>query len=160
MRLETPARIGIPRRSAGAIEQLRAESVALGAEGEDRAGRELGRAQVLPAGVDRDQRPLGLGSGRDPGDRQGEMEAGGAAEGVGVPGVVVAGGEHRGGVRRRGDADAGAHVAHRPRVLEEDDRRRTRSGEDRADVDPGAAGDRDDAGSRRLRHQLAPGPRR
>ena len=58
LRLETPGRIGMPRRTSARLEQCVAEAVALGAEGEDRARRQLGRAQVLAAGVDRDQRPV------------------------------------------------------------------------------------------------------
>ena len=154
LRLETPERIGIPSRSVGAVEQFLAEAVALGAEGEDRAGGQVGRAQVVAVGVDRDQRPVGRRQPRDPGDGEREVQAGGAAEGVGVPGVVLAGGEERGRRGRGGDPDAGAHVPHRPRVLEEDDRLRPRTGQQRLDVDLRTAGDRDDAGARRLRHQL------
>ena len=73
--------------------------MALGAEGEDRAGGQIGRAEVVAVGVDRDQRPLARGQPRDPGDGQGEMEAGGAAERVGVPGIVLTGGDDGG--RRR-----------------------------------------------------------
>ena len=44
--------------------------------------------------------------------RQGEVQAGGAAHRVRVPGVVLAGGQNRGRVGRRGDPDAGADVPH------------------------------------------------
>ena len=96
--------------------------VALGAEGEDGARPAAGRAQLLPLGVDRQQRPIALRQRLDRGDGQREVQPGGAADGVGVPGVVLAGGEHRGRLGRRRDADAGADVAHVARVLEQDDR--------------------------------------
>ena len=91
-----------------------------------RGGQSAGR-EVLALGVDRDQRPVARRQPLDRGDRQGEMEAGGAAQRVGVPGVVLAGGQHRRRVGGGGDPHAGAHVPHRARVLEQDDRRRPRS---------------------------------
>ena len=91
---------------------------------------------------------------RQGGDRQGEVEAGGAAQRVGVPGVVGAGGQHARRSGGGGDPHAGPHVAHRPRVLEQDQRLRPRLGEHRRQVDLRPAGDRDDAGARRLRRQL------
>src|ERR1051326_8184881 len=79
----------------GAFEQLVAEAVALGAEGKDRAGGELAGCELLALGVDRDQRPPAVRQPFDSGHGQGEVQSGGAAQGLRVPGVVAAGGEHR-----------------------------------------------------------------
>ena len=53
-------------------------------------------------------------------DRHRVVQAGGAAQRIGMPGVVAAGGEHAGDVRGRGHAYAGPHVAEIARVLEQD----------------------------------------
>ena len=50
LRLETPSRIGIPRRASARSSSSGAEPVALGAEGEDRPLRQHAAAQVLAAG--------------------------------------------------------------------------------------------------------------
>ena len=107
-----------------------------------------------PPGIDRDQRPVAHRQLPHGGDGQGEVEPGRAAQGVGVPGIVGPGRQHAGGVRRCGDPHAGPHVAHRPRVLEQDQGLRLRLSKHRRQVDCRAAGDRDDAGAWRLGHQL------
>ena len=94
MRLETPVahRDADPR--VGARRQLGAESVALGAEGEERARRQRERIERLAVGVEREQRPvssLELPERAQARDRQREVQAGRAAQRVGVPGVVGAG---------------------------------------------------------------------
>ena len=111
----------------GAREQLLAEAVALGAEGEHRAwGRAARGSSGSPSGSSAEQRPLERGRAAralQPRDRQREVQAGGAAQRVGVPRVVAAGGEHGGGVGGGGDAHAGAHVAEVAGILEQHHRR-------------------------------------
>ena len=92
---------------------------------------------------------------RQAGDGQGVVQPGGAAQRVGVPRVVAAGGEHAGRVGGRGgDAHAGAHVAEVARVLEQDHRRAPPVGEHGRGVDRGALGQRDHAGRGRQRREL------
>ena len=82
------------------------------------------------------------------------MQPGGAAQRVGVPGVVAAGGEHAGDVRGGGDAHAGAHVAEIARILEQHHRRRPPVGEHGRGVDGGALGQADHARRGRERREL------
>ena len=81
------------------------------------------------------------------------MQPGGAAQRLGVPGVVAAGGEHRRRVGSGGGPDAGPDVAHRARVLKQHDRSGAGLAPGRPDVDGRTAGDRDDAGAGRVRHR-------
>ena len=80
----------MPRRSIGAVQQLGAESVALGAEGKDGAGRQLPGAQLLATRVNRDQRPAASGSSLNRRHRQGEVQSRRTAHRLGVPGIVAA----------------------------------------------------------------------
>ena len=81
------------------------------------------------------------------------MEPRGAADRVGMPGIVLADRQQRRRVGRRRDPHAGAEVAHVARLLEQDDRRLTPVGQRRTEVGRLAPRDRDDPGRRRLRHQ-------
>ena len=140
----------------GAREQLGAKPVALGPEREDRTRGQRGRVQLLAVGVEREQGAIERG--RQPvgqaGDGQRVVQAGAPAQGVGMPGVVAAGGEHGGGVGGGGHAHAGAHVAEIARVLQQHHGRGTRVGERRGRVDRGALGDGDHPGRGRQRREL------
>ena len=73
------------------------------------------------------------------------MQAGRAAQRVGVPRILPARGQDAGRARGGGHADARAEVAEVPRVLEQDHRRRPGRGQDALGVRAGgAARDRDD----------------
>lgn len=129
----------------GAREQLVAETVALGAEREHRAWGQPSWVERVAVGVQREQRPPGssqLLQARQPGDGQRVVQAGGAAQGVGVPGVVAAGGEHAGCARGGGHAHARPHVAEVARILEQHDRRVAAVREHCADIDRWALGER------------------
>ena len=107
-------------RASASCQQLVAEPVTLAAEGEDRVPR---HRALLALGIDRDQRAVRRSRWCvDAADREREVQAGGAADRVGVPGIVVAAGQHRGGVRGGGDANRRAEVAEVPRGLQEHDR--------------------------------------
>ena len=156
MRLDTPVRIGIAMRasaraSSSELSPWRSVPNARIARGGSVAG-----SRSLAGGVEREQRAVrrgrqSVGQARD---GQRVVQAGAAAQGVGMPGVVAAGGEHRGGVRGRADAHAGAHVAEVARVLQQHHGRGTRIGEHSGRVDRGALGEGDHAGRRGQRGQL------
>ena len=55
LRLETPGRMGIATW-VGTAQQVRAEPAALGAERQQRTGRDPGRLETLAVGVQRQQR--------------------------------------------------------------------------------------------------------
>ena len=92
-------------------------------------GGSVGGVERLALRVDRQQRAVAAAEDLqllEAGDGQGVVQPGGAAQRVGVPRVVAAGGEHAGDVGGGGDAHAGAHVAEVARVLEQDHGRRAR----------------------------------
>jgi len=117
---EVETRDAGPHRDAdagvGAREQCGREAAALGAEREQRAGREPGLRR-LRAGDDGDERAIAR-QRADAADRQREVQACGAAQRRRVPWVARPSGEHRGGARRGGHPDDGAHVARVARVLQ------------------------------------------
>ena len=84
-RLETPGCIGSASAQVGPGEQLVGEAVALGAERQDRALRHAAAPQGLAVGVERDQRPVAGPDHARAGDREREVQPGGAAQRVGVP---------------------------------------------------------------------------
>ena len=171
LRLETPARIGIARRASAraSSSSLRPVSLACRRRGSRAAAARRGR-QVLALGVDRDQRPVACDEPvsadgvarlsryprqtRHRGHRQGEVQAGGGADGVGVPGIVAIPWsacpprrQRRRRARRRPCCPSCAGPrAGRPAAAA--GRRAARR------VDVGPPGERDDAGARRLRREL------
>ena len=156
MRLETPGRIGMLTRASALRDQLAAEAVALGAEGEQRARRQLGGLERIAPGIDREQRPVELVELLQPlqaGDRHGVVQPGGAAQRVRMPGIVAAGAEHAGDVGGGGDAHAGAHVAEIAGVLEQHDRRGPPVGQHRGGIDRRALGQRHHPRRRRQRSE-------
>ena len=134
MRLETPARIGSATRPSAAASSSSLSPWRSVPKARTARGRHRRRVDLLPLRVERQQRPALHPARRalDRGDGgQRVVEPGGAAHGVGVPGVVLADRQQRRRVGRRGDPHAGAEVAHVARLLEQDDRRLARVGERR-----------------------------
>ena len=71
-----------------------------------------------------------------------------------MPGIVPPAGQHPGSVGRRGDADARAHVAEIPGILEQHHRRQPRVGEHDGGIDRCPLGERDNPRGRRQRREL------
>jgi len=80
---------------------------------------------------------------------QGVVQAGGTAQGIGMPGVVAAGAQYPGDVGGGGYAHACAHIAEIAGVLEQHHRCGPRVGEHGGAIDGGALSQRDHACGRR-----------
>ncbi len=126
--------------------------MALGAEREDRARGQLQGLELLALRVEREQRAAAVAQLRQMRQaryRHGEVQPGGTAERIWVPGVVAAGGKDAGGVGGGGHAHACPHVAQIAGVLEHHDRCASLVGEHRLRIHARALGKRDHAGRRR-----------
>ena len=139
----------------GAVEQSVAEPVALGAEGEDRARRQLGRdAGPRRRGRSRPAAGRSPAAPRPPATGRAKWSPAAPRRASGCQGSL-------GPVVSTPAASAAAATRTQAPMLPivRGSSSRTsgagrRVGEHRREVDVGAAGDRDDAGARRLRHQL------
>ena len=82
------------------------------------------------------------------------MEPRGASQGIWVPGIVLPGRQHTSRVGGCRNANAGTHVRHRSRLLEEDDRCLTRGRKHCVQIEVRAARDGDHPGPRGLRREI------
>lgn len=109
--------------SVGGVDRRRTEPVALAAKGVDRVGGQGARVDVLTLGIDCEQRAACAVERVDPANWKREVQAAGAADRDGIPGVLLAGGQDTGGIGAGRDAHDGAEVSEVAGILEQDDRR-------------------------------------